>query len=72
MKEISEFYKYVRQVPLSGSAITLWHVLMQINNDARWNDMFTVPAVSLKPLHGLTDSTFKRARKELADKGYII
>src|SRR5699024_11575153 len=57
--------------PLSGSAVCLWHTLMHVNNRAHWVDEFTVAASVLCSKSGLTSSTFKRARTELKEKGYI-
>lgn len=71
IKEINAFYDMVERNPLSMSAITLWHALMHINNKAHWCDTFTAAAAVLQHKAGLTDSSFKRARKELNEKGYI-
>ncbi|QKY70280.1 DnaD domain protein [Lentibacillus sp. CBA3610] len=71
IKEINAFYDCVERNPLSASAVTLWHALMHINNKAMWIDSFTVAAPVLRLKSGLTDSSFKRARTELKDKGYI-
>lgn len=71
IKEINAFYDTIERNPLSTSAVTLWHALMHINNKARWQATFTVAASILKYKASLTDSTFKRARTELAGKGYI-
>lgn len=57
--------------PLSASAVNLWHTLMHINNKAGWIEEFTVPATVLKLKGGLTDSSFKRARKELEERGLV-
>lgn len=57
--------------PLSASAVNLWHTLMHINNKAAWIEEFTVSATVLKLKGGLTDSSFKRARKELEERGLV-
>src|SRR5690625_242448 len=44
---------------------------MHVNNRAHWVDEFTVAASVLCSKSGLTSSTFKRARTELKEKGYI-
>src|SRR5699024_9479726 len=45
--------------------------LMHINNKAMWIESFTVAAPVLRLKSGLTDGSFKRARTELKEKGYI-
>ncbi|GAB3806645.1 DnaD domain-containing protein [Virgibacillus kimchii] len=71
IKEINAFYDHMERNPLSASAVTLWHTLMHINNKARWAETFTVAAPVIRVKSGLTDSSFKRARIELKEKGYI-
>ncbi|PAV28413.1 hypothetical protein CIL05_17420 [Virgibacillus profundi] len=71
IKEINAFYDLVERNPLSASAVTLWHTLMHINNKARWIEKFTVAAGVLRMKSGLKESSFKRARTELKEKGYI-
>ncbi|SEQ47297.1 DnaD and phage-associated domain-containing protein [Virgibacillus subterraneus] len=71
IKEINAFYDHIERNPLSASAVTLWHALIHINNKAMWAESFTVAAPVLRLKSGLTDSSFKRARTELKEKGYI-
>lgn len=71
IKEINAFYNHIEQNPLSASAVTLWHALMHINNKSMWAESFTVAAPVLRLKSGLKDSSFKRARTELKEKGYI-
>ena len=71
IQEINAFYARVETNPLSGSAVCLWHTLMHVNNRAHWVDEFTVAASVLCSKSGLASSTFKRARTELKEKGYI-
>lgn len=71
IKEINAFYDRQEQVPLSGAAVALWYALMHINNKTRWKNTFTSPGSVLRNKAGLTESSFKRARKELASLGYI-
>ncbi|MBP2075886.1 DnaD domain-containing protein [Oceanobacillus polygoni] len=71
LKEINAFYDRLETNPLSGGAVSLWHALMQVNNRARWKKKFTVAVVVLCYKAGLSESSFKRARKELYEKGYI-
>lgn len=72
IKEINAFYMEIETNPLSASAVALWHALMQVNNRARWIEEFTVAAQVLFLKSGLPESTFKRARLELRDKGFIV
>ncbi|RDW21431.1 hypothetical protein CWR48_03245 [Oceanobacillus arenosus] len=71
IKEINAFYDRIEMEPLSASAVTLWHTLMHMNNKARWVEQFTVAATVLRLKSGLKESSFKRARIELKEKGYI-
>ncbi|WP_407270048.1 DnaD domain-containing protein [Radiobacillus sp. PE A8.2] len=71
IKEINAFYNHIETNPLSSSAITLWYTLMHISNKTGWKKQFTVAATVLKMKSGLKDSAFKRARKQLQEKGYI-
>lgn len=71
LKEINAFYTRVDLNSLSASAVSLWHALMQINNKARWKKTFTASALALRTFSRLTESSFKRARNELKEKGYI-
>jgi len=71
LKEINAFYDQCETNSLSGAAILLWHSLMQVNNRARWKKKFTAPMGLLCHKSRLSASSFKRARKELSEKGYI-
>lgn len=71
IKEINSFYQRQETNPLSSSAANLWHTLMHVNNRAGWKNKFTVAISVLCCKANLTNSTFKRARTELRDKGYI-
>lgn len=71
IQEINAFYARVETNPVSGSAANLWHTLMHVNNRAHWVKEFTVAASVLCGKSGLAPSTFKRARTELKEKGYI-
>lgn len=71
IKEINAFYQRQETNPLSSHAANLWHTLMHINNRAGWKTTFTVAVSTICSKSGLADSTFKRARTELRDKGYI-
>lgn len=71
LKEIITFYDRIEQSQLSASAVSLWHGLMYINNKVRWKKDFTAPSTSLILRAGVSMSSFKRARKELVEKGYL-
>ncbi|MBP2078413.1 DnaD domain-containing protein [Oceanobacillus polygoni] len=71
IKEINAFYNHMERIPLSASAVALWHALLHINNKAMWIEEFTVSGVVLRVKAGLKESSFKRARTELKEKGYI-
>src|SRR5690625_7205312 len=71
IKEINAFYMKIETYPLTASANVLWYTLLHINNRAGWIKEFTVAAVVICVKSGLPESTFKRARNELRDKGYI-
>ncbi|WP_430790488.1 DnaD domain-containing protein [Virgibacillus flavescens] len=72
IKQINEFYFKIDLEPISVNARSLWHTLTDINNKLCWREEFTVAASKLCDKAGLTDSCFKRARKELEENGYII
>jgi len=71
VKEINAFYRRVETNAITGSATALWHTLMHINNRAGWVKEFSVAASVICAKSGLPLSTFKRARNELRDKGYL-
>ncbi|UOQ94764.1 DnaD domain protein [Halobacillus shinanisalinarum] len=71
LKETIAFYDQVDLKQLSSSAVALWGSLMYINNKTGWKKEFTVPASVLRGKSGLRDSSFKLARKELDQKGFI-
>ena len=71
IKEINAFHIWQETNPLTTSAAHLWSVLMHVNNRTGWLKEFTVAASVLCVKSALSESTFRRARKELSDKGYI-
>ena len=71
IKEMNAFYDQLIFNPLSSSAISVWHTLMHYNNKSGWQRTFTVPASLIELTSGVKGSTFKRARTELQEKGYI-
>lgn len=56
---------------LSGSAISLWHTLMSINNVARWKPRFNTPNGVVQQLSGLSKSGVHVARKKLEEHGFV-
>ncbi|RYG71358.1 DnaD domain protein [Lentibacillus lipolyticus] len=71
IKEMNAFYDQIIFNPLSSSAIAVWHTLMHANNKSGWQTTFSVPASLIELLSGVKGTTFKRARTELQEKGYI-
>lgn len=71
IKEINDFYRRLETNPLSSNAANLWHTFMHVNNRAGWKERFTVAISVLCSKANISASTFKRARAELRDKGYI-
>ncbi|ARI75659.1 DnaD domain-containing protein [Halobacillus mangrovi] len=71
LKENIAFFDQIELDSLSSSAVVLWYTLLQYNNKARWKKEFSVPASAILLKSGLTESSFKRARQELKEKGYI-
>ncbi|MFC7319265.1 DnaD domain protein [Halobacillus campisalis] len=72
LKEINAFFDEKDLNSLSLSASMLWYVLIQFNNKTGWKEEFTVPTSSILVKSALSESAFLRARKELAEKGYIL
>jgi DnaD/phage-associated family protein len=71
IKEMNAFYDLIEYNPLSSSAVALWYALMHINNKTRWKCEFRVAGTVLRLKSGLSETSFKRARLELKEKGYI-
>lgn len=68
---MNAFYNQITFNPLSGSAVALWNTLMHYNNLCGWKKQFSVAATMLQVKSGIKESSFKRARNELQEKGYI-
>lgn len=69
--EIEALYIDIETNPLSSNAMSLWFALMHVNAGAGWVKQFSVAADILRFKAGLSSSSFKRARAELREKGYI-
>lgn len=71
IKEINAFYDWLETNSVSDSVITLWHALMHINNKTGWKVEFAVSISTLQVKTGLSCSSIKRARNNLAQAGLI-
>ena len=71
LKELNAFLDQLEMEELSLPASMLWISLMHFNNKVGWKKEFAVPTATLMTKARLTESTFKRARAELKEKGYI-
>ncbi len=71
LKEINAFHDEVELNEVSASASLLWYVLMQFNNKTGWKEEFTVPTAAVLVKSAMSEKMFLRARKELAEKGYL-
>lgn len=71
LKELNAFYQQIIFNPLSGSAVALWNTLMHFNNLCGWQKSFSVPVSVIELKSGIKGTSFKRARSELQEKGYI-
>ncbi|MCA0970827.1 DnaD domain protein [Halobacillus litoralis] len=71
IKAINSFYDHQEFNPLSAHAINLWHGLMHVNNKSRWKEEFCVSMTVLCMKTGISESSARKARKELVEKGYI-
>lgn len=71
IKEIDAFHIRQETDPLTSAAAYHWFVLMDINSWAGWKKEFQVAAPLLCARAALSEGIFKRARKELREKGYI-
>lgn len=65
LTEIKGFYDMVQVKQLSTGQIALWHALMYINNKTGWNEWFSVPAITLQLLTGLSRSAINKNRNVL-------
>src|SRR5699024_6001156 len=71
IKEIDAIHIKQETDPLTSAAAYLWFVQMAINSRTGWKEVFSVGAPLLCVRAALSEGTFKRARKELQEKGYI-
>lgn len=71
IKQLNEFHFKIDLEPISVNARSLWYTLTDINNKLGWREEFTVAASKLSEKAGLSDSSFKRARKELEENGFM-
>lgn len=71
IKQLNAFHLKIDLEPISIHARVLWYTLTDINNRLVWREEFTVAMSKLREKAGLSESTFKRARKELEVNGLI-
>ncbi|REJ07753.1 DnaD domain protein [Halobacillus trueperi] len=71
IKAINAFYDHQEFNPLTSAAINLWHSLMHVNNKSRWKEEFTASMTVLCLKSNLSESSIRKARKELVEKGYV-
>ncbi|WP_106496289.1 DnaD domain-containing protein [Lentibacillus sp. Marseille-P4043] len=71
IKELNAFYHQITFNPVTGSAVALWNTLMHFNNLCGWKKEFSVAASIIQVKSGIKESSFKRARTELQEKGFI-
>ncbi|MYL60460.1 DnaD domain protein [Virgibacillus halodenitrificans] len=71
IKQMNAFHLKIDLEPISIQARSLWLTLIDINNKLLWRKTFTVAASKLQDKSGLSASSFKRARIELEENGFI-
>ncbi|AIF45706.1 DnaD domain-containing protein [Virgibacillus sp. SK37] len=71
IKQMNAFHSKIDLEPISVQARSLWLTLIDINNKLIWRETFTVAASKLQDKAGLSVSSFKRARIELEENGFI-
>ncbi|RWZ54564.1 DnaD domain protein [Halobacillus fulvus] len=71
IKAINAFYDQQEYNPLSSGAISLWFGLMHVNNKARWREEFSAPMTVLCMKTSMSESSIRKARQELVEKGYL-
>ncbi|WP_121616000.1 hypothetical protein [Virgibacillus halodenitrificans] len=71
IKQMNAFHLKIDLEPISIQARSLWLTLIDINNKLLWRKTFTIAASKLQDKAGLSASSFKRARIELEENGFI-
>ncbi|WP_071392715.1 helix-turn-helix domain-containing protein [Bacillus tuaregi] len=71
VQEMSSFYNWLKSNPLSPSAITLWHGLMHMQNQAGGSETFSVSETVLCVKTNISGRTIRKARQELQEKGRL-
>lgn len=69
--EIRYFYRSQYLRPLSTQAQALWHYLMYRENEAFWQPPIYLHAAEIHGAVGISLSSFKKARRELVEGGYL-
>lgn len=68
IKELNAFREWLLVHEFPGSAVSLWHTLMSINNAARWKSRFNAPTYEILSLVQNTDTSVNQPRIIHKDK----
>lgn len=71
LKEINGFMRWLETTELKPSTQALWFHLMDINNNCRWKEWFTVSNSRLYSRLGVSENTLDKHRKILLEHGRI-
>ena len=69
---INWFWRRQATNPVSAYAIALWYAILHVFNVSRWPEQQTINRIRLQAMTGLSLSTLKAARQELAREGFLI
>lgn len=70
-KQLNGFYSILDCNPISATAISLYHAIVNIANKVNWIDELKISNTTLQSKSGLNISTLQRARNELVQKNFI-
>ena len=71
IKQMRGFRERRKSYPISAGAIALYLAIFEYANDFRFPESFSVSVLYLRASAALGEGTFKRAREELINGGYI-
>ncbi len=71
IRQMRGFRERRKSHPISAGAIALYLAIFEYANDLRFPEVFSVSTLFLRASASLSDGTFKRARTELVNQGYI-
>ena len=71
IRQLNAFFELLIVNPLSSNAVSLYSVLLHINNKCHWITEFTIANHTLQSLTGLSRIALDRARNELVQKKYL-